>query len=155
IDASGGVATGTVSGSHTYANEEGSFTITVTIQHLSETTTLAAQTATDRKSVADGNIAASSAGRFTLSEGAAAGRTVSGTVASFSDPGGYEAQGEYTATIDWGHSYTTAGTIDASGGVATGTVSGSHTYANEEGSFTITVTLTHLSETTTLAAQTA
>src|SRR5207302_2057497 len=115
----------------------------------------AAVTATDAVTITDPNISATSAGSFTLSEGGAAGRTVSGTVASFSDPGGYEAPGEYTASIDWGDGNTTAGTIDASGGVATGTVSGSHTYANEEGSFTITVTLQHLSETGTLTSQTA
>src|SRR5437667_11374547 len=89
------------------SNEEGSFTITVTLQHLSETSTLAAQTVTDAVTITDPNIAASSAGSFTLSEGAAAGRTVSGTVASFTDPGGYEAPAEYTASIDWGDGNTT------------------------------------------------
>src|SRR5205814_1380937 len=113
-----------------------------------------AQTATDSVTISDPNITATGAGSFSLSEGAGAGRTVSGTVASFSDPGGFEAPGEYTASINWGDGTTTAGTIDASGGLATGTVSGSHTYANEEGSFTITVSITHLSETATLAAQT-
>jgi autotransporter-associated beta strand protein len=156
IDASGGLATGTVSGSHTYANEEGSFPITVTIKHLSETDTLAAQSAKDSVTISDPNITAAGIGSFALSEGAAAGRTVSGTLATFSDPGGLEAPGEYSAMIDWGdQTQPTTGTIDASGGLATGTVSGSHTYANEEGSFPITVTIKHLSETDTLAAQTA
>src|SRR5207253_1993147 len=138
-----------------YANEEGSFTITVTITHLSETTTLTAQTATDAVTITDPNITANSARASSRRKGSAAGRTVTGTVAKFSDPGGFEAPGEYTASINWGDGNTTAGTIDSSGGVATGTVSGSHTYANEEASFTITVTITHLSETTSLAAVTA
>ena len=60
------------------------------------------------------DISATGGLSFTLSEGAAAGRTVSGTVASFSDPGGYELDSDYSATINWGDgSPTEAGTISS------------------------------------------
>ncbi|HLX07177.1 MAG TPA: hypothetical protein VKY89_04875, partial [Thermoanaerobaculia bacterium] len=46
---------------------------------------------------------------------------------------------DFTATINWGDSGTSAGTV--SGGSGTFTVSGTHTYATN-GTFTVTVTLT-------------
>src|SRR5436853_452849 len=92
------------------------------MQHR-ETGTVAAQTATDGVTVTDPNITASSAGSSTFSVGTAVGCRLVLTLATFTDPGGYEAPGEYTASIDWGDSTTTSGTIDASGGLATGTVS--------------------------------
>jgi hypothetical protein len=102
VDASGGLATGTISGSHTYANEEAAYTITVTVQQLSETTTLPVHTVTDAVTVSDPDISATGGQSIGLWEGPAAGRTVNGVLASFSDPGGLEAPGEYLATIDWG-----------------------------------------------------
>ena len=64
--------------------------------------------------------------------------SVSGTVATFSDPDLFATAGEYSASINWGDSSTSAGTITGSGGAFT--VTGSHTYA-EEGNYTITVTI--------------
>jgi hypothetical protein len=62
-------------------------------------------------------------------------------VATFTDPGGPEALSNYSASINWGDSTpATAGTITLSGG--TFTVSGSHTYG-EEGSYTVTTTISH------------
>src|SRR5207249_1185163 len=46
----------------------------------------------------------------------------------------------YNASINWGDSFTSAGTITFSG--STFTVSGTHTYG-EEGSYTISVTVNH------------
>jgi hypothetical protein len=67
------------------------------------------------------------------------GAPFSGVVASFSDPDASATAAEYTATIDWGDSTTSSGTITASGPGAFN-VSGSHTYA-EEGTYTITVVI--------------
>jgi hypothetical protein len=60
-------------------------------------------------------------------------------VATFTDPLGNEAAGNYSATLAWGDGATSPGTIqaNASGGFD---VLGSHTYS-EEGSFTLTVSL--------------
>jgi N-acetylneuraminic acid mutarotase len=83
--------------------------------------------------------AVSPTGGFTVraSEGANSG---SQTVATFTDPGGAEALTDYSASIAWGDSATSPGTITYSNGVFT--VSGSHQYA-EEGSYAITVTIHH------------
>jgi len=68
------------------------------------------------------------------------GSQFSGVVATFTDPDAAATSDEYTATINWGDgSSNSSGAITgASGSFA---VSGTHTYA-EEGSFTVTVTVT-------------
>src|SRR5438132_10055972 len=130
ITLSGGVFT--VRGSHTYA-EEGTKPITVTLSHESAANATANSTAT----ISDPAVVPT--GGFSLSavEGVA---SASQTVATFTDPGGAEVLGDYSASIDWGDSSSSAGTISLSAGVFT--VKGSHTYA-EEGTKTITVTLSH------------
>src|SRR5207245_1892380 len=67
-------------------------------------------------------------------------------VATFTDPGGPEPIGNYTATINWGDGSSSAGTISLGG--STFMVSGSHTYG-EEGSYTTSVTIAHESAPTT------
>src|SRR5207253_2953365 len=82
----------------------------------------------------------------TASEGSDSG---SQTVATFTDPGGAEGVGDYSASINWGDgSAATSGVITVSAGVFT--VKGSHTYAEESAAdhagsnpYTITVTLSH------------
>jgi hypothetical protein len=66
--------------------------------------------------------------------------TISGTVATFTDPDPSATAGEYTATIDWGDG--TAASTGTVSGPAGGpfTVTGSHTYG-DEGSYAITVTI--------------
>lgn len=60
------------------------------------------------------------------------------TVGTFTDIGGPEPQGNYTAMIDWGDGTSSAGSITESG--STFTVQGSHAYA-EDGSFPLVVTV--------------
>src|SRR5262249_4848745 len=65
------------------------------------------------------------------------GQSFSGTVATFTDPDLAATPSEYAATIDWGDSTITVGTI--SGGLGSFTVSGTHTYT-EAGSYPVTGT---------------
>lgn len=67
------------------------------------------------------------------------GQNSCGTVATFSDPDNQAVPSEYTASIEWGDSTSSAGTVSGSNGNIT--VSGCHAYA-EEGSDTIKVTIT-------------
>jgi hypothetical protein len=65
------------------------------------------------------------------------------TVATFTDLGGPESTGDYSATINWGGAGTgsTTGTIVANGG-GSFSVEGSFTYAHE-GSYTVAVHIVH------------
>lgn len=80
-----------------------------------------------------------------------AGSPVSGTVASFSDPDSSDSAGDFTATIDWGDSSSSSGSI--SGGAGNFNVAGDHTY-NRAGSYTITVTITRTGNSPTSAVAT-
>src|SRR5262249_28223438 len=72
-------------------------------------------------------------------EGIATGAVV---VASFTDPGGSEPVGDYTATLQWGDgSAATAGTIVDLGNGQFNVTAG-HAYP-EEGTYTVTPTRTH------------
>jgi streptogramin lyase len=129
----------TVSGSHTYS-EEGSLPVTVTITDIDTSHDIGGNTATANSTATIGDAALSaSATTLSATEGTSTGSVA---VAFFSDAGGPEAPGNYTATIDWGDkSGTTTGTVTVSGTLFT--VSGSHTYA--EGSATpyaVVVTIT-------------
>jgi hypothetical protein len=57
------------------------------------------------------------------------GESFTGTVATFTDPGGPEPLTDYSALINWGDGVSSAGTITFAAG--TFTVSGTHTYAEE------------------------
>jgi beta-glucanase (GH16 family) len=110
---SAGTISGTsVSGSHTYA-EEGSKTVKVTV------TDSASHSGSGSASASVADAALSGSG---VSTTATQGTLFSGQVASFSDadPGGLPS--DYTASINWGDSTTSAGIVSA------GIVSGSHTY---------------------------
>ena len=99
--------------------------ITVTITHDATTP----QVVFDTALISDPDVLATGGFTFTAAEGSA---FISGTVATFSDPGGLEEGSDYSATIDWGDGTTSAGTIvvDESGH-ATGEVTGSHTYSGD------------------------
>jgi hypothetical protein len=138
---SGTISNGVVSGSHKYA-EEGPYTITVTVHH--DNAPDAAAVTTPAK-VSDAPV--SSMGGFAVT-GVEGVLSASQTVATFTDAGGAEAIGAYGASISWGDSSTSPGTISYSGGVFT--VSGAHSYAQESapnhpGSnpYAITVTISH------------
>jgi hypothetical protein len=149
--------TWTVTGSHTYTGDsipggtgesEGAATITVAVRHDLTTP----QAVTDSAAITDGNVVATGGFTFTAQEGSA---TVSGTVATFTDPGNptgtAEDAADYSASIDWGDGATSAGTI-TNNHDGTWTVTSSHTYAGDtipggtgesEGIASITVTINH------------
>ena len=85
--------------------------------------------------IRDPDISATGGLTFTATEPG----TVSGHVATFTDPETGATAAEYAATINWGDGSSSPGTI--SGGGGSFTVDGSHTYA-DEGNYTITVTIT-------------
>ncbi|MBO0699415.1 MAG: hypothetical protein J2P46_13550, partial [Zavarzinella sp.] len=126
ISFAGGVFT--VSGNHTYAEESAAdhpgsnpYQVTVTIRHDAAPDAVVSTTAT----VSDPAVAPTGGFQFVAVEGDP---SATQTVATFTDPGGAEVLGDYSASIDWGDGTApSAGTISLAGGVFT--VTGSHTYA--------------------------
>jgi hypothetical protein len=154
ITFSGGVFT--VNGTHTYG-EEGTFAITVTINHEGTT-----QTATDMAVVSDPAVAAAA---ITVSATAGA-PFFNKAVANFTDPGGAEPNPSDPAgtinnhyaivSINWGDATpldTSTGTLSFSGSPGSKTdkftVTGSHIYA-AAGTYTISVLINHEGVMTTL-----
>jgi hypothetical protein len=143
----------TVQGSHNYAEESAAdhpgsnpYTIMVTISHDTSAPVLAFSSAV----VKDPSVVAM--GGFTVN--ALECQAFAGlAVATFTDPGGPEPLGDYSALIDWGDGHTSAGVI--SGPVAgVYTVSGGNTFG-EDGSYSIKVTLHHETSTDVTVAGTA
>ena len=89
--------------------------------------------------VSDPSLVATGGFSFSAVEGAA---SSSQTVATFTDPGGAEVVGNYTATVNWGDTTSSPGTVVLLGGGNYRVDAGAHTYA-EEGTYTVNVTLTH------------
>jgi autotransporter-associated beta strand protein len=123
----------TVSGSHRYT-EEGSYGVAVTVHHDSAPDAGTTSTAT----VADPMVVA--VGGFTLTAVEGIPSTTQ-TLATFTDPGGAEATGDYSADILWGDGASSTGVgVSSSNGVFT--VADSHQYV-QPGSYAISVTMHH------------
>jgi hypothetical protein len=153
-----------VYGSHNYAEESAAdhpgsspYQITVTVHH--DNTDDAAPVISSA-TVADANVMATGGQAISSVEGASTG---SALLATFTDPGGAEALGAYTADINWGDGGATqigAGSITLNG--STYEVRGSHTYMEESdpghpGStpYQITVTINHETSTPQVVTSTA
>ena len=134
-----------VDGTHTYA-DEGTYAVKVTITDVD--TSSNKDTANSTAHVAD---AALTAGTLTVTGGTEG--VTAGTVSfAFTDANAGATTADFTASIDWGDSNTTSGTVTGSAG--TFTVTGSHTYA-EEGSYPVKVTVTDDGGSTTSKSGTA
>jgi large repetitive protein len=122
----------TVTGSHAYA-ENGTLTATV---NVSDTPGTATASATSTANVADGNTLTAQP----MTVVANVGQTFSGVVATFSDTNSLVRAADFTATIDWGDSNSSTGTVTAANGVLT--VTGSHSYTTGGVSDPVTVVVT-------------
>jgi hypothetical protein len=131
-----------VSGEHTYA-EEGTYTITVKITDVDNASNSA--TATSTANVADAALSSQCAAPSTSTQ-AFAGPTATFTDA---DPNGMSPP-DYSATINWGDSSSSSGTVSLGTGPGPYTVSGSHAYTST-GPFTITTTITDAGGSQTVA----
>jgi hypothetical protein len=120
--------------SHAYA-EEGSYTPKVTVTDFLSLSGSAGSKIT----VSDPPVVATGGFTFTAVEGSL---STNQTVATFSDPGGIEPVGDYSATIFWGDPNNSQSIVTPVliGGVLT--VQGSHLYG-EEGTYTIRVVVHH------------
>jgi hypothetical protein len=138
----GGESTGTVSGSggnltvsgeHTYAEEATTYPVTVKITDKDNSSNSA--TATSFANVTDAALTSTCAAPSTSPQAFA------GPTATFTDkdPGGSQ-PADYSATIEWGDSTSSAGMIPPGTGSGPYTVNGTHTYTSQ-GTFTITTTI--------------
>jgi PKD repeat protein len=129
----GGIGTAfIVQGTHTYV-DEGVFAVSVVIFDAPPGTGTA--TATSTATVAEGDALLGAPVTFS----APVGVSFTGNVATFTDTLTSAVSFDFTATINWGDSTTSAGAI--SGGGGTFGVSGTHTYAGT-GTYTVVVTMT-------------
>lgn len=122
----------TVSGTHTYV-EEGTYKVTVTITDVDNPKNNAQALST--AIVGDGKLSSRCATPPVSTQ------TYSGPTAVFTDQSSTGTLSDFSATIDWGDSTTSAGTITGGPGNAPYTVSGTHTYAST-GTFLISTTIT-------------
>src|SRR4029077_563725 len=110
-----------------------SFSVTVSIADVGGATASASLTAT----VADAALTATAGSNISATEGSGTGSVI---VATFTDANPGDHTTDFTATIDWGDTHSSAGTISYDSGTGVYTVTASHTYA-EEGSFSVTVSI--------------
>ena len=129
----------TVAATHTYA-DEGSFPVTVTVTSAGGSTT----TASGHATVTDAPL---TAGTLTVTNGLVSATPAQLTFA-FTDANPTAPVSDFTATINWGDTTTSAGTITSAAGVFT--VNGSHTYTHT-GTFTVIITVTDVGGATTTA----
>jgi len=132
-----------VSGTHTYL-EEGAYTVNVTITD----STGATATGSTSTNVADASLTVTGAPVTTVESG-----SVGGRIASFSDADPNATTADFSANINWGDQTTSPGAVtsDGNGGFL---VSGSHVYA-EEGSYSVTVTVSDAGGASTSATSSA
>src|SRR3989442_8694087 len=131
----------TVSGTHMYA-EEGTFQVTVVITDIDNISNNA--TAHSTANVGDAPLSSSCLmPPFVL-------QTYNGPTARFTDQSSTGTLSDFTATINWGDSSSSSGTIAGGPGNAPYTVSGSHTYSST-GPFTVTTKINDTGGSTTTA----
>ncbi len=127
-----------VQGAHVYSGE-GTDTVRVTITHTNSTDSPAAITET--VAVSDPAVIPTGGMTFNAVQGSSPAPQL---LATFTDPGGNESVSNYSATINWGDFAATAGTItfNPTGNdyLVTG---GSDHFYTQDGSFTVSVVISH------------
>ena len=110
---------------HTYLND-GTYTVTFSVTETGDDHDSA--TATAVATVGEANR-----GLFVTVPplNASEGTVVSGTIATFTDPGTTDPAADFTATIDWGDGTTTAGIVTEGPAAGDYVVSGTHQYTDE------------------------
>jgi hypothetical protein len=131
FSASGAVVT--VTGTHSYA-EEGSYLVTTTFHQGTAFSVIVSSPAV----VADAQLTNVQVPTLNATEGSSTGTVV----ATFTDPGGSEPVSDYTAVISWGDGSGTAPGTVVDNGNGQLRVTANHLYP-EEGTYTLSVTLTH------------
>jgi hypothetical protein len=129
----------TVSGTHIYV-EQGTYTVTVTITDVNNPKNNATVISTAR--VGDAKLSSTCATMPVSTQ------TYSGPTAIFTDQSSTGTLSDFSATISWGDSSSSPGTITGGPGNAPYTVSGTHTYALT-GTFLITTTIADVGGSTT------
>jgi hypothetical protein len=138
--------------SHTYAEELAGKSFAITVSDQGGAGAVGGSTSTF--GIADASLADLTGMDLQTVEGPAGGPLLLGT---FRDPGGSEAVGDYTATIDWGDGSKGTGTIVYDSTQQHHLVIGTDGYS-EEGTFAVTLTVQHdllAPATLTLTAQVA
>ena len=131
-DGSGGFD---VLGTHLYTQQLSGGTFSVQVADEGGSTTGASQTGFN---VAAPPLLATGGLNLSFAQGQAIGSQT--VVATFTDPGGDEPVGDYSASINWGDgTAASAGAISLAGGVFT--VAGGHTYATMASPYTVVVTI--------------
>jgi hypothetical protein len=119
---------------HSYATD-GTYTVTFSITETGDDHDAATGTAIATVLEANRGIFVSTS-PLTASEGT----TVSGTIATFTDPGATDPPTNFTPTVNWGDGTTTTGTVTAGSGPGAYVVNGTHTYTDElSGSYSVGV----------------
>jgi hypothetical protein len=133
---SGGNGAFTVSGSHTYSGSQNSYNLTVTLTEDNPGTATATAANVFVVAVTEEQItAAANQPTPTTVEGT----PFSGLLAVFNDSNSGRTASSFTASIDWGDGTTTSGVVSGSSGVFN--VTGSHSYASDENTYLVHVTL--------------
>jgi hypothetical protein len=128
-----------VDGSHTY-QEEGIYGVKV---HVTDSDSSNTADTTSRAIVGDAALRSTCATPFSQ-------QNFDGPTARFTDGNSFATSADFTATIDWGDSQSSAGTVSGGPGVGPYAVNGTHSYAST-GVFTITTTITDDGGSTTTA----
>ncbi len=148
----GGSGSFTVSGMHTYADENDASSVLVSITDTSDDNTV---TVSSPVTVSDASLSGATGSSLSGLEGAA---LTSVTVATFTDGNPSAGVADFTSgggavTIDWGDTSTSTATVTRTG-PGQFSVSGGHTYA-EEGSYSLTVHIADDGGSTATATATA
>ncbi len=138
VTVGGGSGTFTVSGSHTYA-ADASYPVRVVLSEDAPGTLTA--TATSTALVAEDDVPAMTGAGLSAPEGT----TLGGTVATFTDGNPAAQAGDFTAAIDWGDGTSSPGSVSGANGSFT--ITGSHSYAGDEATYAVTVTVTDAADT--------